>query len=215
MSPMYPIMMRATVVPTLLAALFVGRTLDASEIASAGEALARVLDGMQVERHWLAGRTIHWRTGLPDPRGHQGATHCSAFVAAACDRMGVYILRPPDHSQALLANAQDAWLNREGARFGWRRVSSPIEAQRLANLGALVVACYPNPDRHRPGHIALVRPSPKDDATVATEGPQVIQAGRSNYNSVSLVRGFVHHQDAWKNGAIEFYSHAPNLQGDR
>ena len=78
----------------------------ASEITPAGEMLARVLDSMDVERHWLADQTIHWRTGTPDRRGHQSATHCSAFVAAACDRMGVYILRPPDHSQTLLASAE-------------------------------------------------------------------------------------------------------------
>jgi hypothetical protein len=209
-------MMRTKILPMLLAALCVcaGRAPEASEIAPAGEVLVRVLDGMEVERHWLAGQTIHWRTGLPDPRGHQGATHCSAFVAAACDRMGAYILRPPAHSQVLLANAQDDWLHREGPRFGWRPVASPVEAQRLANLGAIVVACYANPDRHRPGHIALVRPNPKDDQAVAAEGPQIIQAGRSNYNSVSLVQGFVHHQDAWKSGAIEFFAHAPNVQGD-
>jgi hypothetical protein len=187
----------------------------AGEIAQGGEVLARVLDGMEVERHWLAGETIHWRTGTPDPRGHQGATHCSAFVAAACDRMGVYILRPPDHSQVLLANAQNAWLKREGPQVGWRRVGLPAEAQRLANLGTLVVASYANPDRHRPGHIALVRPSTKSDSAVADEGPQLIQAGRSNYNSVSLVQGFLHHQDAWKNGAIEFFAHEPDRPVER
>jgi hypothetical protein len=212
---MRPIDPRPIAVPLVLVALFVGRPLVASEIAPTGEALARLLDSMDVERHWLAGRKVHWRTGTLDPNGHQGATHCSAFVAAACDRMGVYMLRPPDHSQTLLANAQNAWLKHAGAQSGWRRVSSAVEAQRLANLGILVVASLANPDRHRPGHIALVRPSPKGDAEVAAEGPQVIQAGRSNSNSVSLVQGFIHHQDAWKNGEIEFFAHAPNFQGPR
>lgn len=205
----------AIAVPLVLAAFLASRPVLASEVAPAGEALARLLDGMDVERHWLAGRTIHWRTGTTNPDGHQGATHCSAFVAAACDRMGVYILRPPDHSQTLLANAQNAWLKHAGAQFGWRRVSSPVEAQRLANLGTIVVASLANPDRHRPGHIALVRPSTKGDAEIAAEGPQVIQAGRTNYNSASLAQGFVHHRDAWKNGEIDFFAHAPNFQGDR
>jgi hypothetical protein len=183
----------------------------ASEITPKGEVLARVLDSMDVERHWLAGQTIHWRTGTPDHSGHRGATHCSAFVAAACDRVGVYILRPPDHSQNLLANAQNAWLQREGARFGWRRVATPVEAQRLANLGELVVASCHNPNPRRPGHIAIVRPSPKSDHVISAEGPQVIQAGRSNYSSVSLVKGFIHHPDAWRNGEIMFFAHAPHL----
>jgi hypothetical protein len=138
-----------------------------------------------------------------------------AFVAAACDRMGVYILRPPDHSQVLLANAQNAWLKREGPRFGSHRVDSPVEAQRLANRGDVVVASYTNPNQHRPGHIAMVRPSTKSDGAVADEGPQLIQAGRSNYNSVSLVQGFVHHQDAWKNRGIEFFAHAPDVPAER
>ena len=90
-------------------------------------------------------------------------------------------------------------------------MASPVEAQRLANLGELVVASYRNHDPHRPGHIALVRPSPKSDTAIAAEGPQVIQAGRSNYNRASLMEGFIHHPDAWRNGEIAFFAHAPNL----
>lgn len=187
----------------------------AGEIAPAGERLARVLDSMDVEQRWLAGQTVHWRTGTTDRRGHQGATHCSAFVAAACDRVGVYILRPPDHSQTLLANAQNAWLRREGARFGWRRVDSPVEAQHLANLGEIVVASYRNPDRHRPGHIAVVRPDAKADAAILDEGPQVIQAGRSNYRSTTLARGFIHHPGAWRTGEISFFAHATGPDVER
>jgi hypothetical protein len=208
-----PIRHRVLVHVIVLAVVTAGTR--ASEITPEGEMLARVLDSMDVERHWLADQTIHWRTGTPDRSAHRGATHCSAFVAAACDRMGVYILRPPDHSQILLANAQNAWLHREGARFGWRRVASPVEAQRLANLGELVVASCRNRDPRRPGHIALVRPSPKSDAAIGVEGPQVIQAGRSNYNSTSLVKGFIHHPDAWPNGEIVFFAHAPNLAVER
>jgi hypothetical protein len=208
-----PIPHRVLIHLIVLAAVTAGTR--ASEITPGGEKLARVLDSMDVERHWLAGQTIHWRTGKPDGSGHRGATHCSAFVAAACDRMGVYILRPPDHSQNLLANAQNTWLHREGSRFGWRRVASPFEAQRLANLGELVVASCRNPDPHRPGHIALVRPSPKSDAAIRAEGPQVIQAGRSNHNSTNLVEGFIHHPDAWRNGEIAFFAHVPNLAVER
>jgi hypothetical protein len=206
---------RALAVATVLAALIVSCPLEAREIATEGEILARVIDGMDVESHWLAGETIHWRTGLPNPRGHQGATHCSAFVASACERMGVYILRPPDHSQVLLANAQNSWLKQAGRQAGWRRVPSPVEAQRLANRGEIVVASLRNPDSHRPGHIALVRPSPRSEAEIVAEGPQIAQAGRTNSRSISLVRGFVHHRDAWINGEIEFFAHAPNLQATR
>ena len=29
------------------------------------------------------------------------ATHCSAFVASVCERLGIYVLRPPEHSQVM------------------------------------------------------------------------------------------------------------------
>ena len=64
------------------------------------------------------------------------------------------------------------------------------EAQRLANRGTLVVASYLNQDRRKPGHIAVVRPSAKDAKAIETEGPDIIAAGRRNYNRTSLVQGF-------------------------
>jgi len=137
------------------------RPLRAEEITPAGKHLAEVLDSMQVEKHWLAGETVHWRTGKPDPKGKQGATHCSAFVAAVGARLGIYLLRPPEHSQELLASAQHRWLEKEGREHGWKLVSSPWKAQELANRGVLVVASFQNPDRHKPGHIAVVRPQYK------------------------------------------------------
>lgn len=82
-------------------------------VSPQGKALTQMLDSMQVEDRWLAGRHINWKTGLPDgrPYAKSGAhTHCSAFVAAAAYRLGIYILRPPEHSQVLLANAQVDWL---------------------------------------------------------------------------------------------------------
>ena len=71
-------------------------------------------------------------------------THCSAFVAAFAKKLGIYILRPPEHGQVLLANAQNEWLPSAGAAQGWRAVSNALEAQALANSGVLVVASYHN-----------------------------------------------------------------------
>jgi len=173
----------------------------------AGRRLARVLDGMDVEHHWLPGIRVSWRSGQPtQPRRH-AATHCSAFAAAACDRLGVYILRPPTHSQILLANAQQRWLQTRGRADGWWPVSTWQEAQQLANQGEVVVASYRNPNPQRPGHIALVRPSGRSAGSIATDGPEVIWAGRHNRNSGTLLEGFGHHPK----DAILFFTHHAGL----
>src|SRR5437016_3741779 len=78
-------------------------------ITARGQHLARVLEEMEVEKYWQPGVSVNWKTGRHDPQVGQHATHCSAFAAAACERFGVYILRPPEHSQVLLANAQQKW----------------------------------------------------------------------------------------------------------
>ena len=64
-----------------------------------GARLATLLDGTGVDHLWLAGDRVDWETGEPrgawnDGRAH---THCSAFVASIAKRMGIYVLRPPDH----------------------------------------------------------------------------------------------------------------------
>ena len=124
-------------------------------------------------------------------------------MAAACNRLGVYILRPPAHSQTLLANAQQRWLLDRGRQEGWKEVRAWQEAQRLANRGAVVVASYRNPNSRKPGHVALVRPSSKDKEAVASEGPDVIWAGRQNHNQGNLLEGFRRHPK----DAIRFFAH--------
>jgi hypothetical protein len=49
---------------------------------------------MNVESLWIAGQHINWETGEPDRGGdYEGPgnhTHCSAFSAAAANRLGIY-----------------------------------------------------------------------------------------------------------------------------
>lgn len=174
-----------------------------------GVQLAARYDGMEVESHWLPGHQIHWRTG--EIRSDSpGRTHCSAFLAAACERLDIYILRPPEHGQNLLANAQAQWLRRSGPDQGWQPVASPFKAQELANDGKVVVALYESPDPRKSGHAALVRPSDKSDAQLETEGPQVTQAGAENAASTTLKQGFRHHRGAWVSAReyrVEFFAH--------
>jgi hypothetical protein len=45
-------------------------------------------------------------------------THCSAYVAAAAFYLDIYILRPPNHQQLHLANAQVSWPGADGVENG-------------------------------------------------------------------------------------------------
>lgn len=184
--------------------------LAAAEPSARGAQLALRYDAMDVEHHWLPGRHVDWSTGDPD-NGRTGKTHCSAFAAAACERLGIYLLRPPEHGQKGLANAQFHWLRDKGPAHGWVSAGSPLEAQRLANDGWAVLCVFLNPDPRKPGHIALVRPSDKSEADLQREGPQIIQAGGTNYASTSVQRGFRQHPGAWVDARrfqVRFYAHA-------
>jgi hypothetical protein len=180
------------------------------QISAKGDSLARRLDEMDVEHHWIAGEHINWRTGDPDGKPVTGDglhTHCSAFAASFCHKMGVYLLHPPEHPQKFLANAQYDWLLNEGKEKGWTEVKDAKEAQHLANQGVLVVAAYKNHKDDKPGHIAVVRPDAKSDRAIRNEGPQVTQAGKNNHNSISLKEGFKGHPSAWENQEVRYFSH--------
>lgn len=183
----------------------------AAEVSGNGRRLAATLDATNVERLWPAGQHVNWETGVPDgkPERSDGKhTHCSAFVAAVAERLGVYILRPPQHGQVLLANAQYDWLADDGAANGWNALATGEDAQAHANRGYLVVATYHNRHDDKPGHIAIVRPSDKSLRAIAREGPQIAQAGGSNYASTSLKHGFAGHPAAWTRNEVRYYAHA-------
>ena len=180
-------------------------------ITPAGQHLATFLDNMDVESLWLANQHIDWETGKPDRgaafEGPGNHTHCSAFAAAAAMRLGVYLLRPPQHGQELLSNAQAQWIaGPEGQKAGWRAVQEMRQAQHLANEGRLVLAIYPNPDPHAPGHVAIVRPSEKSAHALEVDGPEVIQAGQHNHNKICVRIGFENHPGAFPSG-LRYYTH--------
>jgi hypothetical protein len=181
-------------------------------ITPAAQALVRVLDAADVEHRWLAHQHVNWETGeadrFTDTAGLGRATHCSAFAAAIGQRLGVYMLRPPQHSAKLLASAQTVWFaSAEGQARGWQALADAAAAQGRANAGELVVVSYASPDPARPGHIAIVRPSLKPRGVLDAEGPQIIQAGARNSNSEAARAGFVHHPGAWP-AAVRYFSHA-------
>lgn len=185
-------------------------------ITPAGERLARMLDDSGVMTHWLAGWHVDWRTGEQDratPGGAEAKTHCSAFAAAMSERLGAYVLRPPEHRQELLANAQMRWLRDRGTEYGWRALASDVAAQEAANRGELVLAAFENPNPRKPGHIAIVRPSEKTRVQLDTEGPQETQAGTHNAISTTTAAGFRSHRGAWQpggTGGLRYYVHMVN-----
>jgi hypothetical protein len=197
-------------------------------ISPAGQRLADLLDSMDVENLWQAKFHVDWRTGVSEgpreftPGGH---THCSAFAAAAAERLGIYLLRPPEHRQDWLANAQERWLNDPaGAAAGWRKLGTLADpgasarAIAAANAGMLVVAVYFQPPREtalgpkqRSGHIAIVRPDQIVSDRTETDGPEVTQAGGHNYRRVALRVGFADHRQGLTDGSIEYFAHPTGL----
>ncbi|WP_304187542.1 hypothetical protein [Phenylobacterium aquaticum] len=180
-------------------------------VSPAGVRLTALLDSMDVEHLWLASEHVNWETGRPDRaadyEGPGKATHCSAFAAAVGQRLGVYMLRPPQHGQILLASAQAAWFaSAAGRQGGWTPVSGPLAAQAAANQGQLTVMVYASPDPHKPGHIVVVRPAARSVADLEKDGPQITQAGQHNYASTVAAVGFRDHPGAWPNG-VAYYTH--------
>lgn len=174
-----------------------------------GHRLGAFLDGLQVESRWPAGVHVDWETGLPDGKTEhfEGKhTHCSAFVASAAKQLGVYILRPPEHGQMLLANAQYDWLAADGPASGWTPAANGFAAQQAANRGFLVVAAYKNHDDSRPGHIAIVRPTDRTRAEILADGPEIIMAGEHNYQATTAKHGFANHPTAFPD-EIRYYQH--------
>ena len=202
----------ATAAALLIATLaFTGGGRAAADaVTPQAQRIVSALDGMGVETKWIAGAHIYWESGLPTgvPETSPGKhTHCSAFVAPAAKKLGVYILRPPEHGQQLLANAQNEWLPADGAKQGWRKLADAREAQAAANRGLLVVASYHNHHDDKPGHIAIVRPGNKTPEQIAAEGPDIIQAGSVNKTSISIKGGFAGHPAAWRDNEIAYYAH--------
>jgi hypothetical protein len=171
-----------------------------------------MLDATNVEALWLAHEHVNWETGEPDKdadyAGPGMSTHCSAFAAAVGKKLGVYMLRPPEHGQVLLANAQAEWFHAPAGReAGWHELPDARDAQSHANRGNLVVMVYESADPHKPGHIAIVRPAERPEHLLEENGPEIIQAGQKNYLKTSAKVGFLHHPGAWP-GGVRYYGHS-------
>ena len=83
-----------------------------------------------------------------------------------------------------------------------------INAKEFANKGRVVIAICKNTDPTKHGHVAIVRPFEKTESLIKLEGPQIVQAGASNYASTNLKEGFRHHPGAFERNEIRFFTHA-------
>ena len=180
-------------------------------VSPEGRHLDAIIDSMHVNELWQAKVHINWETGIQDEpsstSGPDRATHCSSFSAALGKKLGIYMLRPPDHPQQLLASAQARWFRTpEASKDGWTPVANATEAQGLANKGELVVVIYESPDAHRPGHVAIVRPGPVTPAEMDEHGVRTAQAGALNFSSGYAKISFAKHEGAWPNG-VRYYAH--------
>jgi hypothetical protein len=205
-----------------------------SEIGTGGNRLLAFLESLPVEENWIASHPIVWQTGQqngPDGLGPEAHTHCSALVAAIALDLDIYILRPPNHAQELLANAQMDWLSGSlsypgpsAAEASWQDLGSSDEDRALenavaaANAGRLVIAGYRQPpvvdpvsgkSVNTPGHVVVVRP--QADAIPAALGPLVTMADTTNWRSIRMANAFAAHPGAWP-GAIRLFAHDTDLQ---
>jgi hypothetical protein len=174
-----------------------------------GSVLMAILDGLDVEHHWLSGKRVNWRTGITEDDGEEGpASNCGALVAALCSRLKVPM--PAPNVQSLSPAAQYDWLAQYGKGKGWVMVGE-VEAQLLANQGWVVIAAWKNlappGERTVPGRTAVVRPSRMPLEQIAERGPRVIIADIQNSNDTSVGECFP--APAVKNHEVVYFAHRP------
>lgn len=165
--------------------------LATSDPTAAAIELATFIQSLDVQHFWKKKEHVAWFSGVNNHASATFKTHCSAFMAAVSERAGVPLLRPPQHSQDLLATAQHKWLEGTGSTLGWTITDSPVIAQAAANAGILAVISKANPNPHSPGHAAVVIPNhaPSIDF-LKLNGPQEAQAGSINSGNLTASKGF-------------------------
>jgi len=176
-------------------------------LSRGGQDLAKLLDSMQVESHWLAYQEVDWRTGDPISSGVRGpANNGGAFVAAVCAKVKAPM--PSSEAEDFLPRNQIDWLMNVGKMKGWVKVGE-VESQVLANQGWVVIAAWQNMadagKREISGQLAVVRPNLDPVSQLAERGPRVILAGAKNRNSIGLKDGLP--GSAWNNQEVVYLAH--------
>lgn len=138
-----------------------------------------------------------------DENGRMKSTYCNIFCWDVTRAMGAeiphWVSRTGEpvavgKGNEMNANDTNDWLQRHGARYGWRRVADQNEAQALANRGHPTIASMKKPGGI--GHLAVIRPG-----EVTKSGPAMAQAGARNLNHTSLYKVFARRSavELWTN----------------
>ena len=200
-------------------------TAQAENMSETAKKILEIINSLNVERKWQKGSIINCKTGetlLEETEKYDSPklkrlSHCSCFVYAASKALGLpnkSLLPHPEGDKEFipaLLNKQAEWLETEGVKNGWSYIKTAnrddgfVQAQKFANQGHFVVSVYKNANPKRAGHIAVVIPSSKDVEKIKLEGPDIAQAGTSNFSSGSLKKGFKNKRDAFKDNEIKFY----------
>lgn len=150
--------------------------------------MERVLVDFNLDSQWSAGYNVECGTGAarPDKSTTVKTSHCSCFIYALCDTLGLYIPAPPEFQQFHLADRQLDWLGSgDGIKHGWTKIDEAvpnnyISAQKKANAGHIVIAGMTQDDRVN-GHVGVVRPYRNVDYDViARRGPIVMASSSPN-----------------------------------
>jgi len=147
-----------------------------------------------------------------------GKTYCNIYAYDYANLAGVYLPRVWWMDKALMAIAKGEtpsasygetvremnanslfdWLAHWSDDYGWRRLTTPDEAQAAANVGEAVIICAKRKDLARSGHITAVAPEPgaPGGLSAVREGgkvtkPLLSQAGETNfqYRAGNFYRG--------------------------
>jgi hypothetical protein len=200
--------------------------MSAEYTAKGADRMTEFLAGIPVESRWLSGHHVTWTTGQQDRKDGElpeTASHCSAFVAAVALALDRYILRPPHHTQELLANSQYDWLHGKGnfdgpdAQSHWEPlglsgvVGALTKAVARANEGQLVLAAFKSDTSTTPGHICIVRPQTWSEDSGSA--PKVMSAGDHNYAIADMMKVFEIHHGAWPS-AVALFACKSGLEDD-
>ena len=208
--PISPQTQRITTVFTFLRTLFLGLAIigganaalaDPAPISAKAKWIEAQLDQMDVKDKWIAGTHIDWRTGVPDGQPESADRPPHPLQRLRRRRRGKIRRLPaaPAGAPAILAGERpERMAAHRGRGEGWQSLPDGAAAQNAANRGLLVVASYHNRNDDKPGHIAIVLPGMKNAALLASEGPDVMQAGTVNSARTSLRDGFSGHPGSFE-----------------
>jgi len=166
------------------------------------------LDSFNIDSKWVRGKDCNIYSGEHQEKKHsiKNITYCSLFVAHVARKLNIYLPAPPIYKRYFLASTQCRWLLEKGTSYEWKKVS-PLQAQDNANKKYFTLVCTISPRGDKPGHIAIVRPTLKTSAKLLEEGPEILNVGWHNQQSVSVKKGFKKQKNAFEEGRIYYFSY--------